>query len=45
MVTGWDGMDWILLIQDGDQWQVLQNTITIFLLSYKTSNILKGEEL
>jgi hypothetical protein len=24
---GWDGMDWIDLAQDGDQWKALVNTI------------------
>jgi hypothetical protein len=24
---GWDGMDWIDLAQDSDQWRVLVNTV------------------
>jgi hypothetical protein len=24
---GWDGMDWIDLAQDGDQWWALENTV------------------
>jgi hypothetical protein len=24
---GWDGMDWINLAQDGDQWRALVNTV------------------
>jgi hypothetical protein len=24
---GWDGMDWIDLIQDRDQWRALANTV------------------
>jgi hypothetical protein len=24
---GWGGMDWIDLLQDGDQWRVLVNTV------------------
>jgi hypothetical protein len=26
---GWDGMDWIDLAQDRDQWRVLVNTVII----------------
>jgi hypothetical protein len=25
--TGWDGMDWIKLAQDRDQWRALENTV------------------
>jgi hypothetical protein len=25
---GWDGMDWIDLVQERDQWRVLVNTVT-----------------
>jgi hypothetical protein len=25
--TGWDGMDWIKLAQDMDQWRALVNTV------------------
>jgi hypothetical protein len=25
--TGWDGMDWIYLAEDGDQWRALVNTV------------------
>jgi hypothetical protein len=27
---GWDSMDWIDLAQDGDQWNVLVNTVMNF---------------
>jgi hypothetical protein len=26
-VTGWDGMDWIDLAQDGERWRALVNTV------------------
>jgi hypothetical protein len=25
--TGWDGVDWVDLAQDGDQWRALVNTV------------------
>jgi hypothetical protein len=27
---GWDGVSWILLVQDWDKWRVLVNTLTNF---------------
>jgi hypothetical protein len=26
---GWDGVDWVALVQDGDQWRALVNTVMI----------------
>jgi hypothetical protein len=26
--TGWEDVDWILLVQDRDQWRVLVDTVT-----------------
>jgi hypothetical protein len=26
--TGWDGIDWIYLAEDRDQWRALVNTVT-----------------
>jgi hypothetical protein len=37
---GWDGMDWIDLAQDRDQWRALMNTV-IHLRFNKIYNILK----
>jgi hypothetical protein len=31
---GWDGMDWIYLAQDGDQWRALVNTAMNFRVAY-----------
>jgi hypothetical protein len=28
--TGWDGMDWIDLVEDRDQWKALVNTAITF---------------
>jgi hypothetical protein len=30
---GWDGMDWIDLAQDNDQWRALVNTVMILRVS------------
>jgi hypothetical protein len=31
-VVEWDGIDWIDLAQDGDQWRALLNTIVTLLV-------------
>jgi hypothetical protein len=40
--TGWDGMDWIDLTQDKDQWRALVNTVMNLLVSSNTGNFLSG---
>jgi hypothetical protein len=42
MVISWGGMEWILPGQDIDRWYLLQNTVTIFLVSYNAGKILSG---
>jgi hypothetical protein len=37
---GWDGMDWIDLAQDGDQWRALVNTIMNLWVPYNAGNFL-----
>jgi hypothetical protein len=39
---GWDGMDWINLAQDRDQWRVLVNTVVNFLVPYNAGKFLNG---
>jgi hypothetical protein len=29
---GWDGVDWIILVQDKDQWRALVNMVMNFLV-------------
>jgi hypothetical protein len=38
---GWGGMDWIDLVQDGDQWRALVNTAMNFSGSIKCWGILE----
>jgi hypothetical protein len=44
MKTSWDGVEWILPGQEIDQWDLVQNTVIIFLVSYNGTKILKGEK-
>jgi hypothetical protein len=40
-VAGWDGMDWIDLAQDRDQWRALVNKVMSLSGSVKCSEILE----
>jgi hypothetical protein len=39
---GWDGVDWIDVAQDMDQWRALVNTVTNLLVLQNPGNILSG---
>jgi hypothetical protein len=39
---GWDGMDWIDLAQDRDQWRALVNTAMNLRVPYNAENFLSG---
>jgi hypothetical protein len=40
--TGWDGMDWIDLAQDKDQWRALVNTIMNLRVSLNAGKFLRN---
>jgi hypothetical protein len=39
--TGWDGLDWIDLAQDRDQWRALVNTVMNLRVSKKFWEVLE----
>jgi hypothetical protein len=39
---GWDGMDWIDLVQDRDQWKALVNTAMNLRVPYNARKFLSG---
>jgi hypothetical protein len=40
--TGWDGVDWINMAQDRDQWRALLNTVMNFQVPLNAENFLSG---
>jgi hypothetical protein len=43
--TGWDGMDWIDVAQDRDQWTALVNTVMNFRVPKNAGNFLRGRTI
>jgi uncharacterized protein YjcR len=39
---GWDGMDWIDVAQDRDQWRALVNTVMNLRVPFNVGNFLSG---
>jgi hypothetical protein len=39
---GWDGMDWIYLAQDRDQWRALVNTVMNLQFPYNDGKFLRS---
>jgi hypothetical protein len=39
---GWDGVDWIDMAQDRDQWRALVNTVLNLRVSYNAGGFLRG---
>jgi hypothetical protein len=41
-VRGWDGVDWIDMAQDSDQWRALVNTVMKLRVPYNDGKLLNG---
>jgi hypothetical protein len=42
MKIGWDGVDWIDMAQDRDQWRALVNTVLNIRVPYNAGGFLRG---
>jgi hypothetical protein len=42
ILEGWDGIDWIDLVLDRDQWRALENTVINLWVPYNVGNFLSG---
>jgi hypothetical protein len=42
---GWEGMDWIHLVQETEKWQALVNMVMNLQVSYKVGNFSLAEEV
>jgi hypothetical protein len=39
---GWEGLDWVYLVQDKGQWRALVNTVKNLRVPYETGNFLSS---
>jgi hypothetical protein len=42
---GWDGMDWVAMAQDRDQWKALANMVMNLRVPYNAGKFLRGSGL